>query len=463
MLAFESTYADLPARFYTAMQATAVADPSWLAVNDGLAQDIGTSGADIRTHLEVFAGNTPPAGAQPLAQVYGGHQFGHWSGQLGDGRALLLGEVIDTQGNRRDVQLKGAGPTPYSRSGDGRSALGPVVREFLVSEAMAALGVPTTRALCAVRTGQQVLRQSGWEPGGILTRVAASHIRVGTFQWLASQGDREGVAALVDYTLNRHAPDHAGPLGLLAHAMHAQAHLIAEWMGLGFIHGVMNTDNMTLSGETIDYGPCAFMEGYVPGQVFSSIDQMGRYAYSNQPNIALWNLAQLATALLPLWDDQEAGIAEMTDALEQFHTAYAAAWENKLAAKIGLERAHFGLGVELLELMAAERADFTNTFRALASDTAHTFFTDTAPYAAWHAKWQAHAPDYALIARTNPAVIPRNHRIQEAITACDAGDDAPFHALWDVLRDPFSETEANAPSRQPATPEEAVTRTFCGT
>lgn len=467
MLAFESTYAELPARFYTAMEATAVSDPSWLAVNGDLAQDLGTSEAEVRGALDVFAGNAAPSGARPLAQVYGGHQFGHWSGQLGDGRALLLGEVIDTHGQRRDVQLKGAGPTPYSRSGDGRSALGPVVREFLISEAMAALGVPTTRALAAVRTGQRVLRQAGWEQGGVLTRVAASHIRVGTFQWLASQGDREGVAALVDYTLNRHAPnrdgDRDGPLGLLTHAMEAQSHLIAEWMGLGFVHGVMNTDNMTLSGETIDYGPCAFMEGYNPGQVFSSIDQMGRYAYSNQPNIALWNLAQLATALLPLWDDQEAGIAEMTAALEQFHTLYATAWETKLAAKIGLERAQFGLGVELLKMMAAARADFTNAFRALGTDDMHTHFTDTAAFAAWQARWQAQGPDLALMARTNPAVIPRNHRIQEAITACEAGDDAPFHALWAILRDPFAQTEANAAYRQPATPEQAVTRTFCGT
>jgi uncharacterized protein YdiU (UPF0061 family) len=447
------------------MPATPVAEPAFLAVNPALAVALGTSEAEVRARLDVFAGNAVPEGARPLAQVYGGHQFGGWSGQLGDGRAVLLGEVVGVDGVRRDVQLKGAGPTPYSRSGDGRSALGPVVREFLVSEAMAALGVPTTRALCAVRTGQNVLRQDGWAPGGVLTRVAASHIRVGTFQWLASQGDTEGLRALLEHTLARHAPEREGPLGLLAHAMEAQARLIAEWMGLGFIHGVMNTDNMTLSGETIDYGPCAFMEGYDPEKVFSSIDQFGRYAYRNQPDIALWNLAQLATALLILWDDTDAGVAEMTEALERFSGLYGAAWEAKLGAKIGLASSpeHVALGVELLGLMAAGASDFTNTFRALGGAGARDQIADADGFDAWEVKWRAMGPDMALMARTNPAVIPRNHRVQEAIAACDAGDDAPFMALWEVLRTPFTETPANAPYRRPASVQEAVTRTFCGT
>jgi uncharacterized protein YdiU (UPF0061 family) len=464
IFAFDNTYATLPDRLFTRMQATPVAAPSWLAVNDALAQRLGSSGDALRAHLPVFAGNAVPEGGAPLAQLYAGHQFGGWSPQLGDGRALMLGEIVTPDGARFDLQLKGSGPTPYSRSGDGRSALGPVVREFLVSEAMAALGVPTTRALAAVRTGEEVLRQEGWMPGGILTRVAASHIRVGTFQVLASRSDIDGLQALLAHTLARHAPDRHGPLGLLDHAMEAQARLIARWMGLGFVHGVMNTDNMTLSGETIDYGPCAFMEGYDPAQVFSSIDAQGRYAYRNQPDIGLWNLAQLATALIPLMGpDRDAAIATLTQALNGFAGLYAAAWETELAAKIGLGREHAGHGAALLDLMAAGGSDFTNTFRALVHGSARDQIADRTAYDAWHTTWRALGPDDALMARTNPAVIPRNHRVQQAIAAAEAGDDAPFHALWSLLRDPYSETGANAPYRRPATPEQAVTRTFCGT
>ncbi|MEM7710432.1 MAG: YdiU family protein, partial [Pseudomonadota bacterium] len=303
MFAFDNSYARLPERFYTRMPPTGVAGPSWIASNEGLAQEMGLDPEGLRDAVEVFAGNRVPDGAAPLAQLYAGHQFGGWSPQLGDGRAILLGEHV--RGDRRwDVALKGSGPTPYSRMGDGRAAIGPVVREYLVSEAMHALGVPTTRALAAVTTGETVLREDGPLPGAVLTRVASSHIRVGTFQVFAARDDVEGLAALLDHALARHAPGADGPMGLLRHVMAVQARLVARWMGLGFVHGVMNTDNMSIAGETIDYGPCAFLEVYHPDTVFSSIDQFGRYAWKNQPDIALWNLAQLATALLPLMGER---------------------------------------------------------------------------------------------------------------------------------------------------------------
>lgn len=463
MFQFDNSYARLPAHFFTAMQASPVRAPAWIALNEALARDLGADPDTLRANLNTFAGNAVPKGAAPLAQLYAGHQFGGWSPQLGDGRALLLGEVIDPDGNHRDIALKGSGPTPYSRNGDGRAAIGPVIREYILSEAMHALGVPTTRALAAVNTGETVLRQEGPLPGAILTRVAASHIRVGTFQAFASRNDAPAVQTLLDHTLARHAPDQSGPLGLMAHAMQAQADLIAQWMGLGFIHGVMNTDNMTLSGETIDYGPCAFMEAYHPGQVFSSIDTHGRYAWANQPDIALWNLAQLANALLILWDDREAGVAEMTEALNGFAPLYQQAWAGTLTTKIGLGPDHIDMGEALLDLMAHNQADFTNTFRALGTPQARDQFTDPAAFDAWEAGWRAQSPDRATITATNPAVIPRNHRVQQAITAAEQGDYAAFHTLNTILADPYSETPENAPYRRPASPQEAVKRTFCGT
>ncbi|MEL7182628.1 MAG: YdiU family protein, partial [Pseudomonadota bacterium] len=362
MFVFDNSYGRLPGRFYTRMAPMAVAAPDWVALNDGLARELGLNPDDLRAALDVFAGNRVPDGADPLAQLYAGHQFGGWSPQLGDGRALLLGEHVGPAG-RVDVQLKGSGPTPYSRMGDGRAALGPVIREYLVSEAMHALGVPTTRALAAVTTGETVLRQEGPLPGGVLTRVATSHIRVGTFQVFAARDDVDGLQALLDHALSRHAPGAEGPMGLLRHVMAVQAKLVAQWMGLGFIHGVMNTDNMTISGETIDYGPCAFMEVYHPNTVFSSIDQQGRYAWARQPDMALWNLAQLATALLPLMGEREAAVAQATEVLEGFRDLYAQAWEDVLSAKIGLR--DMGLGHELLDIMAEGQADFTNMFRTL--------------------------------------------------------------------------------------------------
>ncbi|SFI23150.1 protein adenylyltransferase SelO [Jannaschia pohangensis] len=462
MFSFDNSYARLPERFFTRMPPTPVSAPSWVALNAGLARDLGLDPDELRGALDVFAGNRVPDGAAPLAQLYAGHQFGGWSPQLGDGRALLLGEHMGPQG-RVDIQLKGSGPTPYSRMGDGRAALGPVIREYVLSEAMFALGVPTTRALAAVATGDRVLRETGPLPGGVLTRVAASHIRVGTFQVYAAREDVDGLQALLDHTLARHAPGAEGPMGLLRHAMAAQARLVAQWMGLGFIHGVMNTDNMTLSGETIDYGPCAFMEVYRPDMVFSSIDQFGRYAWKNQPDIALWNLAQLATALLPLMGERQAAVAEATEVLEGFAALHEREWRAVMAAKIGVS--DIGLALELLDIMAEGQADFTNMFRALtvAPDTARDQVIDATRLGDWMRRWQEADPDRDAMARANPAIIPRNHRVEEAIAAAYSGDFAPFEALNAVLADPWHETEANAPYRRPATDDERVIRTFCGT
>ena len=458
MFAFDNSYARLPDRFHTRMPPTPVAAPAWVALNEGLASEMGLDPAALRDAVDVFAGNRVPDGAAPLAQLYAGHQFGGWSPQLGDGRAILLGEHVH-DGRRWDVQLKGSGPTPYSRMGDGRAALGPVIREYVVSEAMHALGIPTTRALAAVTTGETVLRQEGPLPGGILTRVAASHIRVGTFQVFAARDDAEALEILLRHAIARHAPEAETPMDFLRRVMGLQADLVARWMGLGFIHGVMNTDNMAVSGETIDYGPCAFMEAYHPDTVFSSIDQFGRYAWKNQPDITLWNLAQLATALLPLMGEREAAVAEATEALDSFRDLYGAAWTRVLGAKIGV--ADMALGHELLDVMAEAKMDFTNTFRTLATDP--EALRGPARMDAWLDRWRERRPDGAAMRAANPVVIPRNHRVEQAIAAAHAGDLAPFRALTGVLADPWTETTANAPYRLPAAPEERVTATFCGT
>ncbi|MDB2407072.1 YdiU family protein [Jannaschia sp.] len=462
MFAFDNSYGRLPDRFYTKMAPTAVSGPCLVALNDDLAREMGLDPEALRAAPDVFAGNAVPDGADPLAQLYAGHQFGGWSPQLGDGRAILLGEHV-SGGRRWDVQLKGSGPTPYSRMGDGRAALGPVIREYVLSEAMHALGVPTTRALAAVTTGDTVLRQEGPLPGAVLTRIASSHLRVGTFQVHAARDDTEALQLLLDHAIARHAPEADGPMGLLRHVMKVQARLVAQWMGLGFVHGVMNTDNMTISGETIDYGPCAFMEAYHPDSVFSSIDQFGRYAWKAQPDIALWNLAQLATALLPLMGPREAAVAEATEVLEGFRDLYAEAWRAVMAAKIGLD--DMDLAMELLAIMAEGQGDFTNTFRALsvAPETACDQVTNRDRFDDWMTRWQARGPDQATMQGANPAVIPRNHRVEEAIAAAYAGDFAPFHALREILAAPWEGTDANVPYRRPATPEEAVAQTFCGT
>jgi len=467
---FDNSYTRLPDRLFARQAPVPVASPGLIAVNAPLARALGIDPESIIA--EVIAGNVLPEGADPIAQLYAGHQFGNWVPQLGDGRAVLLGEVIDSHGTRRDIQLKGAGRTPFSRGGDGRAWLGPVLREYVVSEAMHALGIPTTRALAAATTGEKVYRE-GPMPGAVLARVAASHIRVGTFQALAARRDSEGLAALAEHAIARHYPEADGPLGLLAAVAQAQAELIAGWMSVGFIHGVMNTDNMTISGETIDYGPCAFMDAYHGATVFSSIDRMGRYAYQNQPDIAMWNLAQLASALLPLIDpDEEADIAAAQAALDGFAPAFRAAWLARFRAKIGLTRAEEGdeaLIVGLLQRMSTSGSDFTNTFRALAvNGDAADLVNDAGAWESWAPDWRARlarepGDSAATMRAANPAVIARNHRVEEMIAAAVEGDFAPFHRLMAVLAKPFDDGPETDAFATPPRPEERVRQTFCGT
>ena len=460
---FDNSYARLPSRMFTALSPTPVADPHLIAVNDDLAATLGLDPAALRAPegVQVLAGNVVAAGSDPLAQVYAGHQFGHWNPQLGDGRAILLGEVVGTDGIRRDIQLKGAGPTPYSRSGDGRAWLGPVLREYLVSEAMFALGVPTTRALAAVTTGESVYREARL-PGAILIRVAQSHIRVGTFQFFASRGDTLALQALTDHVIARHYPGVDGPAGLLDAMMQRQATLIAQWISLGFVHGVMNTDNCSVAGEAIDYGPCAFLDSYHPNAVFSSIDSQGRYAYGNQAQIALWNIAQFATALVPLMPDQTAAIDAFTAIINQFSDLYQAAWLARFGAKIGLDATPDDLPLieRLLTLMAHSEADFTNTFRNLGQVGARDNFLDRQAFDAWNIEWKQRHPDLGLMARTNPAVIPRTHLIEACIQSGVDGDLAPFHAMLAAVTTPFT---PNPDFETPPTDANRVSQTFCGT
>ncbi len=466
---FQNSYARLPEHLFTRQTARPVAVPKLLAVNYALATQMGLDADWLRSDegLAMLAGNAVPEGAEPLAQAYAGHQFGNWNPQLGDGRALLLGEVIGPDKTTYDIQLKGSGPTPYSRMGDGRAWLGPVMREYLISEAMHALGVPTTRALAAVTTGETVVREAPL-PGAILTRVASSHLRVGTFQFFAARQDEEATAALCDYAIQRHYPDAEGPLGLLNAVIDAQAQLIAKWMGLGFIHGVMNTDNMTISGETIDYGPCAFMETHHPETVYSSIDQYGRYAYANQPEIAVWNIAQLATALLPLIDtDRDTGIEIATKAVHRFPDVYAAAYTEVFAAKLALAPDHPEAQnlIDAFLALITNQADFTLAFRGLATGDTRALFADPKGFDAWSTKWEAaRLPDWqTLLPAANPAFIPRNHRIEEAIQAGVKGDFGPFHRLHEVLKTPFQDQPEHAELQHPADQNNAVRQTFCGT
>ncbi|GGE40838.1 protein adenylyltransferase SelO [Actibacterium pelagium] len=475
-LPFDNSYARLPDRFFAALPPTPVKAPELIRVNDTLAKELGLDPEWLRSGdgISMLAGNHVPDGANPIAQAYAGHQFGGWIPQLGDGRAILLGEVIDQKGQRRDIQLKGSGRTPFSRRGDGRAWLGPVLREYIVSEAMHALGIPTTRALAAVTTGERVQREKGF-PGAIVTRVASSHIRVGTFQFFAARNDTEALKLLTSHAIKRHYPEAETALDLLNEVIAAQANLVARWMGVGFIHGVMNTDNMTVSGETIDYGPCAFMDVYHPEKVFSSIDQYGRYAYSRQPDVAVWNLAQLATALLPLIDDnQDQAIEKATEAVNRFPALFREAWLQVFRSKIGLRDAQEG-DAELIHLlmdrMAATKADFTNTFRALSDDSARDHFSDPEAFDQWAPAWHARrdrdgsTPEEQarLMQRANPAIIPRNHQIEAAIQAALQEDFAPFHALTEALDAPFAPRRDNDPLTLPPTAEQEVIHTFCGT
>ncbi|MGC1498191.1 MAG: YdiU family protein [Sulfitobacter sp.] len=465
---FDNSYAALPDAFFTRLDPTPVKDPKLIAFNHDLAPILGISSREMADASQIFAGNAVPDGAAPLAQLYAGHQFGNYNPQLGDGRAILLGEVIDTKGIRRDIQLKGSGPTPYSRMGDGRAWLGPVLREYVVSEAMYALGIPTTRALAAVTTGEPIFREQGALPGAILTRVARSHLRVGTFQVFAHRGEVENLKTLTKYAIDRHYPDAKGPMDLLRAVCTAQADLIAAWMSVGFIHGVMNTDNCSIAGETIDYGPCAFMDAFHSGRVFSSIDQQGRYAFGNQPNIAVWNMAQLATSLLQQMDNKEAAVEEATEIVHAMPAQVEAAWLRRFAPKVGIttpQSADVTLIEDLLNLMQTDGADFTNTFRALATPDAQDQFTNREAFTQWATNWQdriADEPDpVAVMNKTNPVIIPRNHRIEQMIEAAAAADMAPFERLTTALSQPFSETDPDL--HRPPTQSEIVPATFCGT
>ena len=467
---FDNSYARLPDTFYARLTPTKVKAPATIAFNEPLADLLGITGADDPRLAALFAGNDLPQGAEPLAQLYAGHQFGQYNPQLGDGRALLLGEVVGKDGIRRDIQLKGSGPTPYSRRGDGRAWLGPVLREYVVSEAMHAMGIPTTRALAATRTGEEVIRERPL-PGAVLTRVAQSHIRIGTFQIFAARRDFDSLKQLFDYTVDRHYPEARDPLALLEAVIARQAALVAQWMSVGFIHGVMNTDNCTLSGETIDYGPCAFMDAYDPDTVFSSIDRYGRYGYSAQADIIVWNMAQLATALIPLMPDSDAAVESFTKSVHAMPAQIRAQWLMRFGAKIGLAaptEADLPLIGDLLTLMQDGGSDFTNTFHALGEGTAVDQIADRDGFAAWESRWKTRLEQESsdpadLMAQVNPVLIPRNHQIEQMIDAAVIGDDAPFHRLCAAFAHPFTPDETTADLRNPPKPSETVRATFCGT
>jgi uncharacterized protein YdiU (UPF0061 family) len=483
---FDNSYARLPDRFYASVYPEPVEGPVLLKFNEALAKELRIEAdfADPARLAAILAGNVVPQGAMPIAMAYAGHQFGNFVPQLGDGRAILLGEVVDNKGMRRDIQLKGAGPTPFSRRGDGRAALGPVIREYVVSEAMHALNIPATRALAAVATGEAVYRETP-EQGAVFVRVAASHVRVGTFQFFAARGDTEGVKVLADYVIDRHYRElkeaERPYLALLQAVALRQASLIARWLGIGFIHGVMNTDNMTISGETIDFGPCAFLDEYDQMKVFSSIDQMGRYAYRNQPGIGQWNIARLAECLLPVIDeDQDKAVDAANGVLKVFGEHFQAEWLNVFRAKIGLQTEDAGDGElvqGLLGAMQDAQADFTLTFRALADaargDDARFLacFADPSKAADWLTSWRTRLAEEgdpgedraAAMRAVNPAIIARNHRIQEAIAAANYGDLSFFNRLLEALEKPFEERPEFADYMIPPKPEERITQTFCGT
>jgi uncharacterized protein YdiU (UPF0061 family) len=487
---FDNSYARLPERFYARQLPAPVCKPGLIRINHALADQLGfdPDWLESEAGVAMIAGNLVPAGAEPIATAYAGHQFGGWNPQLGDGRAILLGEVIAKDGLRFDIQLKGSGRTPYSRSGDGRAPLGPVLREYIVSEAMAVLGVPTSRTLGAAITGEWVMRE-GRLPGAVLARVAQSHIRIGTIQFFASRQDHDALKILIDHVIQRHYPQAAQAdntvRAMLDGVIAGQARLIAQWQLLGFIHGVMNTDNMLLSGETIDYGPCAFMDVFDPGTVFSSIDQGGRYSYRNQPHIAHWNLSVLAQALLPLLhDDREKAIATGQAAIDVFPDLYQAAYQHGMLKKLGLSENGAEDGVliqDLLSLMQVEKTDFTLTFRRLsdlvAPQTAavggiSSIFELPDSFAPWLARWQQRLANEVQDAGTrqaamyavNPVYIPRNHLLEEAINAAEKQQNfEPFHTLVDVLAQPFEFDRSRARYAIPPRPEQVVRQTFCGT
>lgn len=477
----DNSYAHLPESFFSKLSPTPVSSPKLIILNDSLATSLGLNIQALKSEggVAVLAGNRIPEGATPIAQAYAGHQFGHFN-MLGDGRAVLLGEHINPSGERVDMQLKGSGRTPYSRGGDGRAALGPMLREYITSEAMNKLGIPTSRSLAVVTTGEPVIRESELQ-GAILTRVASSHLRVGTFQYVANWGTLEELRALADYTLKRHFPDIEDDgdryLSLLQEVIKRQAVLIAKWQLVGFIHGVMNTDNMTISGETIDYGPCAFMDTYDQETVFSSIDIQGRYSYGNQPKIAGWNLARFAETLLPLLHvDQEEAVKLAQDAVSDFAKLYQAHWLAGMRGKLGIfnnEAEDESLIEDLLHMMQKYRTDYTNTFRALTFDNLEeAVLFETREFALWHERWkerlgrqeESKAASNELMQNSNPALIPRNHRVEAALEAAvEQGDYSVMERLLGVLSSPYAHTLEQAAYSTPPAPTSRTYRTFCGT
>ena len=487
MISLSNTYSSLPGRFYAHVRPTSVPQPQMLKFNHALATELGLDGKalDSPAGAEMFGGNKVPEGVTPIAMAYAGHQFGGFVPQLGDGRAILLGEVIDRTGIRRDLQLKGAGRTPYSRGGDGRAALGPVLREYLVSEAMHALGIPTTRALAAVATGDPVYRESVL-PGAVLTRVAASHVRVGTFQFFAARDDVDGLKALADYVIDRLYPElrsvDSPYLDLLRRVSERQATLVARWMHVGFVHGVMNTDNCSISGETIDFGPCAFMDAYDPGTVFSSIDRAGRYQYQNQPGIAQWNLARLAETLLPLIDTSiDAAVEKANQVVVDYAAMFQDVWSAGLRRKTGLATAEAEDGIliqSLLDLMQRDKVDWTSAFRKL-SDSARgedtpfwSLFEDRAAADQWLSAWRQRLnrekddpKRAARMDQENPLYIPRNHLVEEALAAAINNNDlGPFEAFCQILASPYVDQGPDRSRYAQAAPQDGQPyRTFCGT
>lgn len=485
---FNNSFAALGSPFSNVQAPDPVKKPALIKVNEPLAEQLHIDPKWLKSQvgIEVLAGNRIAEGSEPVAAAYAGHQFGHFNPQLGDGRAVLLGEILDKNGHRYDLQLKGSGRTPWSRGGDGRSPIGPVLREYLVSEAMAALGVPSTRALAAVTTGERVVRD-GIAPGAVLARVASSHIRVGTMQYFAAREDRQSLATLVNYVLQRHYPERLGAdnaaVALLEAVIEAQAKLIARWQLLGFVHGVMNTDNMLLCGETVDYGPCAFMEEFHPETLFSSIDQQGRYAYCNQPGIAQWNLSRLAETLLPLInEDTDTAVKEAKTALQRFPEIFETAYQTGLADKLGLSamnESDNALADELFSAMQEDEADFTLAFRFLADQInpgakntgAGELFSPGQKLLEWLPRWmqrqQAENADpqerQKRMFAASPAFIPRNHLVQRAIEDGENGDYALFHRLVARLADSVNYSSIDSDLALPAKPQERVTRTFCGT
>ena len=477
---FNNTYIHLPKAFYTELSPVPVRKPEMVTFNAPLASDMGLDFSGISTDAKaaLFGGNNMPKGAEPLAQAYAGHQFGHFT-MLGDGRAIVWGEHITPSGQRLDIQFKGSGPTPYSRGADGRAVLGPMLREYITSEAMHALNIPTTRSLAVVTNGEKVYRETGL-PGAILTRIASSHIRVGTFEYAALQQDKGIIQKLVNYTIDRHYPwikeEHNKTLSLLKAVIEKQADLITHWMRVGFIHGVMNTDNMTLSGETIDYGPCAFMDAYNPRTVFSSIDHMGRYAYANQPNIAQWNLARLAETMLPLLDDEIENAADtIEEVVNGFGALYKDKWLSMMRAKLGLFGARAedeSLITDLLGWMQRVGADYTNTFQHLTEEKPPQGepYNDRA-FKEWYTHWQAQLAkntkplksSLSLMRANNPAVIPRNHKVEQVLAAATNGDLKPLKNLLTALQEPYKNRSDLKPYQSPPEPEDRVYQTFCGT